>query len=357
MRKAIFAASLLLGCASEKPSPGATEDNSSNEVDSYFGQLVLEGMNAALTHQHEANLGKEEARLKSVREAECPPLEITIDGKQVEFPYAFAVIDEETRLLRITVRDEDVMTCNGARLPDGWVRVSMYYDDDDWRPPKFVKAEAVELGYRIETGKFTSMRWGSGFGRVHPVMISERLSGDTVEVCIPEQRTITVNAEAADAPQQTLTVKGLIRAQRCGTAFSIAEWHAGEVECDGFNAQESGVSLDVDIFADDDTAYGVVGYRSSDGITCEDLAAHPKPLFSAEKWVVSNDDDKPRGRASSFSTTEGHRIHGELAGTVVSPVGPKTDGTLCLHHPLYWYEKGRFGFVRGKLTPKNCASR
>ena len=187
-------------------------------------------------------------------------------------------------------------------------------------------------------------------------VIAGMLSGDAVEVCIPEQHTITDDTKSADSPEHTLTVKGLIRAQRCGTAFSIAEWHAGNVECDGFNAQESGISLDVDIFVDNETAHGIVGYRSTDGITCEDLPDHPKPLFSAEKWTVSVDDDKPRGRATSFSTTEGHRIHGELAGTIVSPVGANADGAFCLHHPLYWYEEGRLGFVRGKLAPKNCGS-
>lgn len=356
MRRVIFAASLLLGCPTEEPSPGAADDEPRYEIDSYFGQFLLQGLYAAMKPQHEANLAREEAQLKSVREAGCPPLEISIDGEKTEFPYAFAVIEEQTQQLRITVRDQDVMTCNGARLPDGWMRMSLYSDDDGWRPPKSVEAESIELGYRIESGNFTSMRWRSGFGRVHPVMLSGSLSGDTVEVCIPERHTITVDAESADAPQQTLSVKGLIRAQRCGTASSVADWHAGKVDCDGFNAQEAGVSLDVDIFVDDETAHGVVGYRSADGITCEDLASHPTPLFSAEKWVVSEDDEKPRGRAISFSTNEGHRIHGELAGAIVSPMEPNTDGALCLHHPLYWYEEGRLGFVRGKLAPKKCPS-
>ena len=188
-----------------------------------------------------------------------------------------------------------------------------------------------------------------------PVMLSESLDGEVVEVCIPRRKLENEAWKGKDDPRanrSTLTIEGRVRATMCGLRMTADDWHAGELDCDPLRAEEGEGAVNVDIFVDPDVKYGVVGFLSSDEVSCGDLATH-RPLFAAHvSYELS--ESPGLGSAKTNATNAGAAVSTFYYGNSVSPVGPTDGGAVCLHRPLYWYREGRAGFVRGRLTPKRC---
>lgn len=308
------------------------------------------------------------ATVGAVRAEDCPPLRVTIDGSRVDFPYAYASIDEDRQQLELSILSGEVVSCNGIRLPARARNVGLmpfreaHSTDKNWEPPEAGQEEEITLSYFVRHQLFGELDWRGGGhsyqlsdADADPVMLSESLDEEVVEVCIPPRKLENKAWKGKDDPRanrSALTIEGRVRATMCGPRMTAADWHAGELDCDPLHAQEGGDAVDVDIFVDPDVKYGVVGFLSSDDVSCGGLATQ-KPLFAAH--VSYEFSESPGvGSAETNAANAGAVVSTFYYGNSVSPVGPTAGGAVCLHRPLYWYREGRAGFVRGELTPKRC---
>ena len=299
---------------------------------------------------------------------DCPPLRVTIDGQPVEFPLAYASVGGDPQQLELSILSGDIVSCNGIRLPARARNVGLmpfreaYSTDASWEPPESGQEEEVTLSYFVRQHLFGELDWRGGGhsyqlsdADADPVMLSDSLDGEVVEVCIPRRKIENKAWRGKDDPRanrSTLVIEGRVRATMCGPRMTADDWHAGELGCDSIRSQEGDSRVDVDIFVDPDVEYGVIGFLSSDEVNCDDLTTR-RPLFAAH--VSYEFSESPGlGSAETNAANAGAIVSTSYYGNSVSPVGPAAGGAVCLHRPLYWYREGRVGFVRGELTPKRC---
>lgn len=365
MRRRLVCLVLLAGCpstADEPPEQSASES-------SYFQRVLQDALQETLHASLRAENVELQDRTEQVRQEGCPALRVTIDEEEVDFPHAYASIDEETGTLEVSVLNGDITSCNGIRLPtkgrnSGLISFrEAHSTGSNWTRPKSVIVEELRLKYLLRAQRFSSVKWRGGRQLYQPlgsdsppVLLSESLTEDVLEVCIPPlklENTAWKGKDDLRGNRSAMSVKGLVKATMCGPRISADSWRAGEMTCDPLTAAEDGASVEVDTFVDPEQKYGVIGFLRSDKITCESLLEDPEPLFSAH---VSFDwtETPTVGVAETNTTDAGSKITNSFFGNSISPLGPRDDGKICLHRPLYWYREGRVGFVRGTLKPKQC---
>ncbi|MEM6295049.1 MAG: hypothetical protein AAGA54_27505 [Myxococcota bacterium] len=357
----------MAACSSTPENPAATADAA--EV-SYFDAF----RRAAFFHSLGEGLQEQDEQVKlhaeTVRRGgACPPLRITVDGDEVDFPYVYASLDGDDGSMKFSLFDGELVSCNGVRLPttgrnSGLISFrEAYASDDNWTAPDSVVVEEVELDYLPRQQRFRSLSWRGGSIQFHeeppeaqPVLLSDSASGDTVEVCLPPLRVENTFWKGKDdlrANRTTMTLEGTLRATTCGPRISNTAWHAGDLECDPYSAQEAGSPIDLDLFVDPEQEFGIIGFRREAGVTCESVRVQDTPFFST-KVLFEASDDPDVGIANTVTTDNGADVSNGFFGNSISPFGPREEGKMCLHRPLYWYSEGRTGFVRGSLVPHRC---
>jgi hypothetical protein len=290
-----------------------------------------------------------------------------VDGAKVEFPYAYATLDRQFEAVQFSLFDGDIASCSAARLPGGghdYRRRHPFEDigasDPQWRPPDSTLVDILKLSAPSAQPRLGALDW-RGVGNVDTDLLSERpllstqelLASETLEVCIPQEKTIQTSPWGDDEKHVSeLTIRGLIRAKMCGEETTPKAWHSGELECDAVEAQEGGQPIELEFFRRPKPARSLVGFRKSDGIGCDDVEYQRRPLVEAR--VLGDEDALPVGYTTSFTTDRGVRLANRTQGNFISPVGPEEGGAICLHHPVYWYQDGKIGVVRGLLTPTVC---
>lgn len=356
------------------PTPAeAPEEDDAAANESYFQRLVRTAFVHVLGEGLQAQDDEIKAHAERVREGDaCPPLRITIDGEEVEFPYAYASVDEDDESLKLSLLDGDIVSCNGIRLPtvgrnSGLISFrETYASDDDWTPPESVTVEEIELDYLPRLQRFRSLDWRGGkilfqeqTPESQPVLLSGSVSGDTVEACLPPLRVENTRWKGKDDPRgnrTTMTIEGTVRAKMCGPRISNDAWRAGDLECDPYAAEEAGVPIDLDLFVDPERDSGIVGFPAEAGVTCETLKSQSSPLLAVHIPFETTETAKV-GIAETQTTDGGAEVHIGFFGNSIAPLGPPAEGKMSLHRPLYWYREGRVGSVRGDLVSERCSSR
>ncbi len=354
-------------------SPEDRNDANAAAQGSYFENLVQTAFVHVLAEGLQEQDDEIKAHAEHVRESDaCPPLRVTIDGAEVDFPYAYASVDEDDGSLKISLLDGDIVSCNGIRLPTvgrnrGLISFrEAYASDENWARPESVIVEEIELDYLPRRQRFRSFGWRGGRILFHeqppesqPVLLSESVSGDTVEACLPQLRvenTLWKGKDDLRGNRTTMTIEGTVRAKMCGSRITNDAWHAGNLECDPYYAEEAGAPIELDLFVDHEQEFGLIGFRQDTAATCESLTSHGMPFIST-KILFEVSDDPDVGIASTNTSDDGADVSNSFFGNSISPLGPRAERSMCLHRPLYWYREGRVGFVHGTLVPKRCSSR
>ena len=340
---------------------------------SYFQDYLRNVFFRALGEELVEKDDKIKARAKRVRErGECPPLRVTVDGEEVNFPYAYASLDEENERLELSVLDGDIVSCNGIRLPaagrnDGLISFrDAYARDKTWTAPESVIVEEIQLAYAYRGQRFSSLKWRGGSvlfqnstPESQPVLLSDSISDDIIEVCIPPQRIKSRFRKGRDnlrTHRSEITIEGTVHAKMCGPRMSNETWHEGNLDCDPFYAEESGKTIKIDLFVDPEEEFGIIGFRQESLVTCDSLADQDRPLIST-RVRFGMPDVRDIGIADSNATDGESVVSNGFVGNSISPLGPRAERRMCLHRPLYWHRQGKTGFMRGTLDPRFCRSK
>jgi len=194
VRRRLVCLAAVAGC----PSAAVEPSGERNTEPSYFQRVLQNAFLDTLDASLRAEKVQIQERTEQVRREGCPPLRVTIDGEAVDFPHAYASIDEETRDLELSVLSGDITSCNGIRLPttgrnSGLISfLEAHSTDRSWTRPKSVMVEEVRLNYLLRAQRFSSVGWRgstqlyqSGTSDPAPVLLSESVNEDVLEVCIP----------------------------------------------------------------------------------------------------------------------------------------------------------------------------